>query len=520
MNMRKRLVGFAAAALFAAVLGIGAPMICAQQAARPPEYAEIMAAQRIVEADARLKEFERIKSAYPQSAMMEYIDTAIRVTKIEMSASLDEILALQKPAVGQGEGFDKLISYLDATSQITSHPGLSAFDKPAVIKAILDYREKAVALLKDEAFLNSIPNDEKPYLNEYKAYFRVDEAIAQLNAGDPVKALAALDAYKAEGGLPEARPAFTAAEAYARLGKDAEALAGYMDAAVENYKGSLEKAREMWVKIKGSADGFEAAFETKQKELPYHPEPFAAPAGWKGRVVLAEIFTGSECPPCVGADLGFDGLIESIPETYLAVLEYHLPIPRPDPMINPATQFRAKTYAVRGTPSTYFDGEAKAGGGSGRMGAVIKYKEYLAEIKARLGKEPGVKLAPTVVTAGDLITVKVTVDKAVDGAEMVVVLAEKEVAFKGGNGIAFHKMVVRDMKAVTFESPEVTFDLAASEKTTDEYMTEFEKTYTRIPNYKFPVRYNAIGRDDLKIVVFVQNKETKEVLNAASLDVK
>lgn len=516
--MPKRAAG-AVAALSVLVFCL-APAVDARQAARPPEYAEIMAAQRIVEAEARLKEFERIKAAYPRSGMTEFIDTAIRVTRIEMSATLDEVLALQKPDVGLGEGFEKLISYLNATSQISSHPRLASFDKPAVVKAILDYRERAVALLQDEAYVNSIPTDEQPYLVEYGAFFRVDEAIAWLNAGDPVKALAALDAYKAEGGLPEARPAFTAAEAYARMGKDEEALAGYLDAAVENYRGSLDRAREMWIKIKGSADGFDAVFESRLKELPFHPEPFTAPSGWKGRTVLAEIFTGSECPPCVGADLGFDGLIESIPETHLAVLEYHLPIPRPDPLINPATQFRAQYYGVRGTPSTYFDGEAKAGGGSGRMGSVLKYKEYLKEIMARLSVPPEVKLTPSIARDGDRLIVDVAAEKTFEEAEIVIVLAEKEVAFKGGNGIAFHKMVVRDMKAVAFDAPRAVFDLAASEKTTDEYMTAFEKNYTRIPGYTFSVRYNTIGRDDLKVVVIVQDKETKKVLNAASADVK
>ena len=75
---------FAAAVLFALILGIAAPIVRAQQPARPPEYGEIMAAQRMVDTAARLKEFERIKAVYPQSSMMPYIDTAIRVTKIEM----------------------------------------------------------------------------------------------------------------------------------------------------------------------------------------------------------------------------------------------------------------------------------------------------------------------------------------------------------------------------------------------------------------------------------------------------
>ena len=41
------------------------------------------------------------------------------------------------------------------------------------------------------------------------------------------------------------------------------------------------------------------------------------------------------------------------------------------------------------------------------------------------------------------------------------------------------------------------FDLAASEKATDAYLTEFEKTYTRIPNFKWAVRHNAIARKEI-----------------------
>ena len=65
-----------------------------------------------------------------------------------------------------------------------------------------------------------------------------------------------------------------------------------------------------------------------------------------------------------------------------------------------------------------------------------------------------------------------------------------------------------------------TFDLAASEKATDAYLTEFEKAYTRVPNFKWSVRHNAIARQGLKVAVFVQDKATKKVLNSVSADVK
>lgn len=274
------------------------------------------------------------------------------------------------------------------------------------------------------------------------------------------------------------------------------------------------------IALKGSDNGLTPALEAKQKELPFHPAAFQAPVDWKGKVVLAEIFTGSECPPCVGADLGFDGLIESVPATHLAVLEYHLPIPRPDPIMNPATDARRKFYGVNSTPSTFFDGEPKHGGGGGRNNAENKYKQYLGEIMARLSEAPALNLKAEAVFAGDKVEVAVAIDKPAPGAEIHVALVQEEVPYKGSNGIVFHKMVVRDIRTATPDSLKIVFDLAASERATDAYLTEFEKTYTRVPNFKWVERHFKISRTGLKVVVFAQDPQTRRILNAVAVGVK
>ena len=48
-------------------------------------------------------------------------------------------------------------------------------------------------------------------------------------------------------------------------------------------------------------------------------EPFEPDFDWKGKTVLLESFTGSECPPCLGIALALDGLLESYGDTYLAI---------------------------------------------------------------------------------------------------------------------------------------------------------------------------------------------------------
>src|SRR5262245_23653091 len=101
------------------------------------------------------------------------------------------------------------------------------------------------------------------------------------------------------------------------------------------------------------------------------------------RVVLAEVFTGSGCPPCVAADLAFDAVLDRYERRDVAVLMYHLHIPRPDPMANAATQNRATFYGVRGVPSYMIDGQAGSGGGSREATEAI-YNRFNPGIEKRL----------------------------------------------------------------------------------------------------------------------------------------
>jgi thiol-disulfide isomerase/thioredoxin len=346
-------------------------------------------------------------------------------------------------------------------------------------------------------------------------------ALAYLNEGQAAKALTALQAYKKNGGLPDGRYSYGLAEARAKLGQSKDALESYLDAAADQYKDAADKAKALYIKLNGRDKGFEARLEAKVRELPYAVSPFKPSSEWKGKAVLAEIFTGSECPPCVGADLGFDGLIESYPARYLAVLEYHLPIPRPDPMMNPATKKRQGYYGVNSTPTVFIDGEKKMAGGGSRGLAGEKFKQYAAEIASRLNGAPGVALTVEAGRVGDEVKVKCGFDLAVPGAEYTVVLVQGEEMYRGSNGIVFHKRVVRDLAELDPDAArEVVFNLASSEQASGQYLTDFEKTYDRIPNFRFAERHDKISRQGLQVVFFVQDKATKKVLNAAAAEVK
>ena len=54
----------------------------------------------------------------------------------------------------------------------------------------------------------------------------------------------------------------------------------------------------------------------------------------------------------------------------------------------------------------------------------------------------------------------------------------------------------------------------------DAYLDEFERTYDRVPNFKFAERHDMIGRRGLMVVFFAQDRTSKKVLNAAAAEIK
>jgi hypothetical protein len=512
----------AAIVLVAALATGGAGRLAAQGGQNPPEYRDVVAASQLQDPASRLREFERILAAYPNSRYKEAIEANILDAKVALSSALEEIVVLQRDFMAKAKGPSRLQTPVAMAVQLLNHPRLETFDHARVLDIALAYRGAAIRAAADPASFEGIPADQRDFFKSYVlSAIELLTARAYLNAGDTDKAMASAEAYKKSGGATGGNYHYVLAGILESTGQTAAAADHYLTAAAEDYGDAAAKARKLYVKLHGSADGFDAALAAKLKALPFEPEPFAAPAGWKNKAVLAELFTGSECPPCVGADIAFDALIETIPAKYLAVLVYHLPIPRPDPMINPATALRAGAYGISSTPTVVIDGTAKFSGGGGRGAAEAKFRQYREAIEPLLAGASGVSLIARATLTGDTIKVVYDFDKADPGAEFLLVLVQDEQEHKGSNGITFHKMVVRDLTVIDPKAPKtMTLNLKDSERVTDAFLTEFESTYTRVPGFKWEVRRNAIPRRGLKVVFFVQDKASGRVLNAVVADVK
>jgi hypothetical protein len=278
----------------------------------------------------------------------------------------------------------------------------------------------------------------------------------------------------------------------------------------------------------GKADeAKEVEARAKKIDFTIKPQPFAGRKGKSDRVVLVELFTGAECPPCVAADLAFDALGKTFKPSEIVRLEYHLHIPGPDPLTNPDSEARAQFYrrVIEGAPTLLANGQPFAPGGGDTAQGWEKYEECLEELTPLLETPAKAKLQAKATRKGTKVQINVTAsDVMANGGDLRlrVALIEEQVAYTGANKVAEHHHVVRtfaggvDGEKVVQGKPltkTLTVDLDAVRKGLREYL---DKTNKDTP---FPNKDRPLDLKKLRVVAFVQNDATREVLQAVQADV-
>ena len=232
----------------------------------------------------------------------------------------------------------------------------------------------------------------------------------------------------------------------------------------------------------------------------------------------------------MGAGLAFNAAQERYTRQDFIALNYHVHIPAPDPMVNPATQKRQEFYGVRSSPSYAFDGDMDGGGGSADNAKSIFESKVGPAIEKRLAERPGARISLRATSTGSTVKVKADVSKVTSKSgklRLQIALAEDMVTYSGENGERFHPMVVRSMaldaksdqgfalKPGKGGSFEYTFDVAKAVADAVAHLEDYE-TNTRKGEYKFRQRKHDIT-GGLVVVAFVQDEATKKVLQATYL---
>lgn len=247
------------------------------------------------------------------------------------------------------------------------------------------------------------------------------------------------------------------------------------------------------------------------------------------KVVLAELFTGSECRPCLAADVAYDKLIERYDLNTLAVLEYHLHIPAPDPMTNPDAEARAKFYGVNSTPTSIIEGIDKSSAGGNKAVAKSRFNVFTATIEKFLSNDPKANISIKSSLKQKNLSISCnasTLEANTNDLRLYIVLAEEKVHYKGYNTVAEHRFVVRKMfpspEGLAFENKKelmhsTNINLNQIEDSLKNYLDSMEKRANR---KVFKEKKHQINPDNLFLVAFVQNYVTKEILQANVIQVK
>ncbi|MSR59165.1 MAG: hypothetical protein EXS05_16240 [Planctomycetaceae bacterium] len=283
----------------------------------------------------------------------------------------------------------------------------------------------------------------------------------------------------------------------------------------------------LWKQKHGDTKGLSAHLnEVYEQKLHAAAEARLPPrkAGEGTRVVLCELFTGSDCPPCVAADVATSLLETTYAQSEVIVLRYHQHIPGPDPLANDDTQERFEMYSGEGTPTLFVDGRMFPGATGSMAEAPMIYKTLRTIIDPILNERTNLKLELT----ADANQGKLTVSAKAAGLEtfpkqvrLRLAVAEDKIAFVAGNGVRFHEMIVRTMPAgvpgVKPDKGQLTFrgniDLAKLKTKLLKGLAGVERE-TQSEFEQKPLDLKA-----LHLVAFLQNDETGEILQAAAIAV-
>jgi tetratricopeptide (TPR) repeat protein len=324
-----------------------------------------------------------------------------------------------------------------------------------------------------------------------------------------------------------------------KQGKDREALEFLTKAQLTGRldREGVSEFHTLYARLNGGKlDGLERYLDDRYRASYRNPvkgAKYRAPAARSTRVALAEFITGAGCVPCIPFDYSFETALEDFTGSEFALLVYHMHAPTSDPLSNASSQARFKYYDVHGAPTVYLDGrrfeseddDVRTIDGATKVAPRV-YEALRSAIEKRLQTPAGATLKLEARREGERVSASATAALPEGGkrpATLYVVLAENEVHYSGENGLRTHLMVVRNVASQTGAGRfEHTFDVAAiaaqNEAYYPQYIAEMKARLGPDFSVSFHEEKSAIDAKNLSVVAFLQDDQSKEILQAAMVN--
>ena len=521
----------------------------------PPDQQAYNEASKIADPEKKIAALEKLKTDFPDSRYAAIAETPIFSTLIQkLPEQKDRIRKAAKVMFAKSVAWDKYASKgntfvtMANRGSTATHIADQLAAADLLLKDAESYAHKGVDALQENIWIAeqreayARRKQKIPPTEEFTKEFAEVRALrigtlgrVEMKLGRTAEARKLLEESYAVT-PSDAKVAAALGEMAAKAGDDAKAMDYLVPARLSGHApDSANQAFETLYKKthNGNLDGVEAMLDTEYRKRfpnPVHVEAYKPTEKRSDRVVLAEVFTGSGCPPCAGADVAFDAAMERYARKDLAVVMYHVHVPRPDPMTTEGGTVRSKNYGVTGVPTFAIDGKKTMGGGSRDMAPGV-FERFQKDLEKDLETAPEAQVKIDAGLNGGTVKVSAAVDGVKSDSKdlkVQILLVEKEIRHLGENGVRFHPMVVRAFGGEKGEGYAIeangkgtfdaTFDLEAIGKDIRKQLDAYEANGHRGESFKFTAKKDQIDRADLAVVVFVQDDKTKHVLQAGYVD--
>ena len=181
-------------------------------------------------------------------------------------------------------------------------------------------------------------------------------------------------------------------------------------------------------------------------------------------------------------------------------------------------------YEVEGTPALFVDGKSVPDMSGDARFAKERFDKLCAAVEKALAVEPGPRLGLKVGRDGDRVAIRAQVEGLKAPGEKVrlrLALVEEEVRYTGLNRLRLHQHVVRDLpggaEGLELKRKSSTQLLTVSLADVRKRIEEHLKQQAR--EQPFPSDERPLGLKGLKVVAFIQDDSTRQVLQSAQAGV-